>query len=276
VAQGSVNTSGATFTGGGNFGQIDYVTVPPAQTGCAFADGSVWGTSAVTGSFVSKTSLTLNSTDTTALGALLPVTPIAYTYDPLYDEASDLSKTAGNWMGQTGTVININADGVIFSQDAVTGCVLNGQITVIDPAHDAYSVTVTFANCQSGAAGLNGTTAIGLAALNDKSVPSELYLGYTLTLMGGESFMVATVATATQGRRGPRRVSVTTFDSWHLTDGVKIWAAPRLRQPPVEMHERGGPLRVVLLADYEALLEQYAEALLRLERFRCEHADAVT
>jgi hypothetical protein len=69
---------------------------------------------------------------------------------------------------------------------------------------------------------------------------------------------------------------VTTFDSWHLTDGVKIWAAPRLRQPHVEMHERDGPLRVVLLADYEALLEQYAEALLRLERFRCEHADAVT
>jgi hypothetical protein len=54
---------------------------------------------------------------------------------------------------------------------------------------------------------------------------------------------------------------VTTFDSWHLRDGVKIWATARLRQPHVEMHERDGPLRVVLLADYEALMEQFEEVL---------------
>lgn len=195
VAQGSVNTSGAAFTGGGNFGQIDYMTVPAAQTNCSFSDGSVWGTSAVSGTFVSRTSLSLSSTNTTALGAVLPVDPIAYTFDMLYNESSDLAKTAGNWTGQTGSVISIDANGVIFSQDAKTGCVLNGQMTVINPAYDAYSVTVTFSNCDSGAAGLNGGTAIGLAALDDLVTPNQLYVGYTLTLSTGESFMVATVAT---------------------------------------------------------------------------------
>jgi hypothetical protein len=54
---------------------------------------------------------------------------------------------------------------------------------------------------------------------------------------------------------------MTTVDSWHLPDGVKIWAAPRLRQPYVDMHERDGPLRVVLLADYEALARLFDEAV---------------
>jgi uncharacterized protein (DUF58 family) len=59
---------------------------------------------------------------------------------------------------------------------------------------------------------------------------------------------------------------VSTFDDWHLPDGVKIWAAARLRQPHVELHERDGPLRVVLLADYQALMEQFEDALQRLEQ----------
>lgn len=65
---------------------------------------------------------------------------------------------------------------------------------------------------------------------------------------------------------------MTTFDAWHLADGVKIWAAPRLRQPHVEMHERDGPLRVVLLADYEALMEQFEALLQRLEHEQSQQA----
>jgi hypothetical protein len=194
VAQGSLITSGAAFTGGGNFGQIDFTTVPAVQTDCSFSDGSVWGTSAISGSFVPRQTLTLSSTNTTALGAMLPVDSIAYTFDKLYDEPADLSKTAGNWTGQTGSIISIDANGVIFSQDPVTGCVLNGQMTVINPDYDAYSVTVTFSECGT-AIGLNGITAIGLAALDDLVTPNELYIGYTLTMASGESFMVATVAT---------------------------------------------------------------------------------
>jgi hypothetical protein len=50
-------------------------------------------------------------------------------------------------------------------------------------------------------------------------------------------------------------------DNWHMPDGVGIWATPKLRQPHVEMHERDGPLRVVLLADYEALARSFQEAV---------------
>jgi hypothetical protein len=64
---------------------------------------------------------------------------------------------------------------------------------------------------------------------------------------------------------------MTTFDIWHLRDGVKIWAAPRLRQPYLEMHERDGPLRVVLLADYEELMAQFEDALQRLRGTQPSH-----
>jgi hypothetical protein len=54
---------------------------------------------------------------------------------------------------------------------------------------------------------------------------------------------------------------MTAIDSWHMPDGVGIWATPKLRQPHLEMHERDGPLRVVLLADYEALARSFQEAV---------------
>jgi hypothetical protein len=57
-------------------------------------------------------------------------------------------------------------------------------------------------------------------------------------------------------------------DLWHMSGGVRIWAARKLRQPYVELNERDGPLRVVLLADYEALSRLYDETvrLLKTER----------
>jgi hypothetical protein len=58
---------------------------------------------------------------------------------------------------------------------------------------------------------------------------------------------------------------MTTLDNWHMPDGVGIWATPRLRQPHVEMHERDGPLRVVLLADYESLARLLNEAVTLLK-----------
>jgi hypothetical protein len=195
VAQGSLVTSGTTFTGGGNFGEIDYTTVPTVQSDCAAADGSVWGTSDVSGSFVARTSLQLSATNTTSLGTTLTGSPITYTYDTLYDESSDLSKTVGDWTDQTGTVISVDGNGVIYSLDANTGCELNGTLSLIDPQYNAYSATVSFSNCQAGAADLNGDTAVGLVALNDTVVPNELYIGYTLTMTSGESLIIATVAT---------------------------------------------------------------------------------
>ncbi len=201
VAQGSMIASGATLSGGGNFGLIDYTTVPAVETDCLFSDGSYWGTSSVSGSYVTKTSMTLSSTNTTSLSTVMPVSPLTSTYDTLYNESSDLSKTAGNWTDQTGTVISIDGNGVIFSQQSSTGtgtgCVLNGQLSVIDPLYDVYTTTVTFSNCQFGTVDLNGTTALGLVSLNDKVVPNVLYIGYTLNISTGVSFMVYTVATRT-------------------------------------------------------------------------------
>jgi hypothetical protein len=195
VAQGALSTSGNSLTGDGAFGQIDYTIAPTVQPGCAFIDGSVSGSTVVSGSFVPRSSLTLTFTNTTTLGTASASGPTTFTYDTLYAESSDLSTTAGNWMTQTGAVVSIDADGVIFSQDAKTGCVLNGQLSVVDPTYNAYSATVTYSNCLGGVAYLNGQTALGLVALNDQVTPNMLYMGYTISLIDGDSLMIATEAT---------------------------------------------------------------------------------
>jgi hypothetical protein len=195
VAQGALTAAGATLTGYGNFGQINFMNVPAAQMDCAFNDGSVWGTSVVSGSVVQRASLTLTSADTTSAGTALPSNTATLMFDTLYNESSDLSKTTGNWSTQTGATFDIDPDGIIASQDPNTGCVQNGQLSVIDPAYDMYSVTVTYSDCQSTVAALNGVTALGLIALDDKVVPNVLYIGYAMTIPGGNAFMVATKAT---------------------------------------------------------------------------------
>jgi hypothetical protein len=67
--------------------------------------------------------------------------------------------------------------------------------------------------------------------------------------------------------RTPRHPSLQTgtLDPWHTPDGVKIWAASKLRQPDGEIDERGGPLRVVFLGDYEQVACQLEEAVALLK-----------
>ncbi len=51
------------------------------------------------------------------------------------------------------------------------------------------------------------------------------------------------------------------FGRWQTRDGAKIWSAQKLRHPSMSLHERDGPLRVVLLGDYEELARLLEEAL---------------
>jgi hypothetical protein len=52
---------------------------------------------------------------------------------------------------------------------------------------------------------------------------------------------------------------------WHTREGAKIWSAQKLRHPNIRLHERDGPLRVVLLGDYEELARLLEEAVRALE-----------
>jgi hypothetical protein len=106
------------------------------------------------GTVVEVTSLdfTLDAAGGTAAVSML--------YDTDYDRGSDLATIAAVYTtfdiyGDTSSFI-INASGVI-SGNSVSGCVLSGQVTIIDSAFNAYDVAFDLANCGGASAVLNGS-----------------------------------------------------------------------------------------------------------------------
>jgi hypothetical protein len=195
VAQGTLALNGKTFSGSGDFGIIDYAGAIGVQINCAFTDGSVWGTSTLSGSVVPRTTLTMTGDDTTSLGTVIQRTTGTLNFDDVYNESSSLSKLAGDWLLSTGAMLSISSDGVISSQDQSNGCVITGQVSIINASYNAYSVSVTYSNCGATTSALNGVTGTGLMTLDDTVVPSVLYTGYALTFSDGEVLLLVTKAT---------------------------------------------------------------------------------
>jgi len=163
---GSVNGSAVT---------INYTYVAPL--GFTLADGSTSATCSATGTIQERQSIAVTTNCTTSLGGSFS-TSASLNYDPLYDRDSSLSVIAGNY-DDFGLVINISASGVVFEQDPSTGCVVNGQVNVIDSQFNAYDVSITYSNCVGNFAILNGATFTGLAILDNTTTPEQLTVGMT-------------------------------------------------------------------------------------------------
>ncbi len=131
------------------------------EFGTTFPDGSTSAEGTLTGTVEERSTITGDAHLSTELGTNTDST-ITLTYNDLYDHNSSLTKIAGNYRDpDTNAIINVNSNGVVFSQDAVTGCVINGQVDVIDTKFNAYDVRYQFSSCLGPAAILNGTSAIG-------------------------------------------------------------------------------------------------------------------
>jgi hypothetical protein len=119
---------------------------------------------------------------------------ISLAFDPLYTRGSSLAKVAGNYKNAaSGAVININATGVLFSQEEASGCVINGSLAMIDSRFNAYATRLSFSSCKADKAALNGTNAVGVMFLDDTVSPAKLVLGvqnpkpgYVLTIAAGK------------------------------------------------------------------------------------------
>jgi hypothetical protein len=74
--------------------------------------------------------------------------------------------------------VSVSGSGAVTSQDPVTLCVVNGQISVINSTYNAYSVTYAFANCTGTSAVLNGVQFTGLATRNNSN-PTQLIIAVT-------------------------------------------------------------------------------------------------
>lgn len=145
--------------------------------GSTFSDGSTHETGTLSGSIAARVSITGSTQSMTDKGTAANGT-LTLTFNLLYDQASSLAAIAGNYTeAASGTVVSIDASGVIFSQDASTGCVVNGNVTIINASYDAYAVQATYASCTGAAAVLNGITFSGLATLDTNT--RQLIAGVT-------------------------------------------------------------------------------------------------
>lgn len=196
VGTGSVTVNGDTFSGSIISALVSFSTNASIQTTCAYSDGSTWGSGTISGTVSERSSMTVTDSFTTANGQTFPAETRTLTFNTLYNEPSSLSRIAGNWTGPTGVVTTVSSDGSFFAQDPSSGCVVNGQYSIIDSNYNAYAGSATYSNCVGSAAVLNGLTATGLATINDTVVPNKLEGGASVRLNDGTVIVV--VATATR------------------------------------------------------------------------------
>jgi hypothetical protein len=150
-----------------------------APLGTTFADGSIHGTGTLTGTVQERSTFTANSTFTTDGGAVASGT-LTLTFNAEYNQASSLGTLAGNYTDTaTGTAVTIGADGTIFAQDASSGCVINGTVSILNASYNAYRMQATYANCLGANAVLNGVEVSGLGTLDTSASPQQVIAGVT-------------------------------------------------------------------------------------------------
>ncbi len=126
-------------------------------------------------------SVTVNCTTTAGLQDQITVTPLDYV--PIYERDSSLATIAG--MYDDGFVVtNIAADGTIFAQDWFTGCVTNGQVSIINPNFNLYDFQFGYSNCTGQDAILNGSSFVGIGTLDNTSTPEVLIVAVTGDVAG--------------------------------------------------------------------------------------------
>lgn len=131
-----------------------------ATAGFFLADGSTRANFTITGGTISeRNALTLTIDGTGAL------TNISMTYDALYERGSSLAVVSGVYnnffIEDVLASLSIDAGGATFSQ-TTSGCIGNGQVSIIDSQFNGYDVSLTVSNCP----GLNGMYD-GLAVTTD-------------------------------------------------------------------------------------------------------------
>ena len=111
-----------------------------APIGQVFPDGSSAATISVTGTVHTKSTLSGSFSGGGDTGTF------SLTYNPLYDRSSSFSLVTGTWLTSDGIIISVNQSGQFNGSDP-SGCLLNGQISIINSSFNAYRVNVTVSNC---------------------------------------------------------------------------------------------------------------------------------
>lgn len=151
-----------------------------------FADGSTLANCNFSGSAVLRASMDLDLSCKTR-GGLEFAETLALEFDPVYDRDASLETVAGNYRTLNENVLSIAPDGLLYLQDAATGCVVNGEVTVITASSNLYNVVLQYDSCTGPDERLNGSRFDGFAQLDDTAPPEAL----VIAVIGGVGDLVA-------------------------------------------------------------------------------------
>jgi hypothetical protein len=151
-----------------------------------FADGSTLANCNFSGSAVLRASMDLDLSCKTSAGLEFAET-LALEFDPVYDRDASLETIAGNYRTLAENVLSIAPDGLLFLQDATSGCVVNGQVTVITATSNLYNVVLQYDGCTGMDERLNGSRFDGYAQLDDTAPPEAL----VIAVIGGVGDLLA-------------------------------------------------------------------------------------
>jgi hypothetical protein len=141
-----------------------------APFGTTFPDGSRHGTGKFTGTLAEHSSIQATVTFTTDNGETSTGTS-SLTFQSLYEGIANVANFAGTWTDtNNGVAVSITSGGAIFVQDSNTGCVINGQIDVVQANYNLWAASIDYANCQGPAAALNGIEFAGMVELNGNGI----------------------------------------------------------------------------------------------------------
>ena len=143
------------------------------QLGESLADGTAVADCTFSGTLIERQTLTMIENCTTAAGLQFQEM-LSLDFDTLYNRDASLAVIAGMYETPVGSILNIASDGVIFVQDAVSGCVTNGQARITLTNANIYFYEYGIDNCIGPDAIWNGSSFSGLAVLDDTLSPESL------------------------------------------------------------------------------------------------------
>ena len=149
------------------------------QVGNTFDDGSTHGTGTLTGTVAQRATLALSYQFTTDAGTASSGM-LNLSFNTLYNVASSLTTISGSYTdANSGATVTVSSSGAIASQDTTTGCVVTGQLSIINSMYNAYDVTYAYSNCTGAYAVVNGVQFSGLATFNNGTSPANLVVAVT-------------------------------------------------------------------------------------------------
>lgn len=161
---GNVGFGRATVTNE-NAVTIDYVIAPPFQQ--TFFDGSTGATCTATGSVYERVRMDITTDCTSAEGTVFGGL-INLQFADISARVSGLGAIAGMY-NFNDSVLTIDSNGMLFLQGATTGCVIDGQVAVVDPDWNLYVAEFSTENCMNEFTPLNGKVWEGVVSLVEES-----------------------------------------------------------------------------------------------------------